>query len=312
MALAANDLGVVGNLAEALGLTSRGDFRADWLSDPGKHLSRMLAEDGQRAALIAFIDEVLAGEDRTTGPDGKVWLPIAKAQPPLARVYLVIDERPPDWVGIGVGVKVSSDTPAASVSAQVPLFRAAKVNRSVSSPMLLGTADGTVTVEVDITTDPAAPAPGTAHLGGIALALTVPTSGEVPPRFALTLRQLQMPGAAAPADLSLSVADLASLEASALNLVLGLVQAQAAALPTGPLAALAGLLGLRQGSAVTPLPLAELARDGLPALSRWLGGVLGSSARCVAGGAVQTFNQRHHAFRWHSRVAARRPSTTDA
>ena len=281
MALAANDLGVVGNLAEALGLTSRGDFRADWLSDPGKHLSRMLAEDGQRAALIAFIDEVLAGEDRTTGPDGKVWLPIAKAQPPLARVYLVIDERPPDWVGIGVGVKVSSDTPVASVSAQVPLFRAAKVNRSVSSPMLLGTADGTVTVEVDITTDPAAPGPGAAHLGGIALALTVPTAGEVPPRFALTLRQLQMPGAAAPADLTLSVADLASLEASALNLVLGLVQAQAAALPTGPLAALAGLLGLRQGSAVTPLPLAELARDGLPALSRWLGGVLGSSARAA-------------------------------
>lgn len=281
MALAANDLGVVGNLAEALGLTSSGDFRADWLSDPGKHLSRMLAEDRQRAALIAFIDEVLAGEDRTTGPDGKVWLPIARAQPPLARVYLVIDERPTDWVGIGVGVKVSSDNPAASVSAQVPLFRAAKAGRSVSSPLLLGTADGTVTVEVDITTTPAAPAPGAAHLGGVALALTIPTDGGVPPRFALKLRRLQMPGAAAPADLSLSVADLASLRASALDLVLGLVRAQAAALPAGPLAALAGLLGLRQGSAVTPLPLAELARDGVPALSRWLGGVLGSSARAA-------------------------------
>ncbi len=289
MALATEDLGVIGNLAEALGITEGGSFKTDWLADPGKYLSRMLADQSQREALIAFVDEVLGGEDRSTGPDGAVWLPIAKSQPPaVARVFLVLDDRPANYVAIGLAVKVSSTAPVASVAVKVPLFRAAKTGRTVPNALLLGTPEGTATLDVDITTDANTPTPGAAHLGGVALSLCIPTAAGTAPVFALRLRRLQMPGAPAPSDLSLSVQDLASLQASALELVLGLVRAQAAALPAGPLAALAGLLGLRQGSAVTPLPLADLARDGLPALARWLGGVLSSAARSTWLGELST------------------------
>ena len=281
MALAGNDLGVAASLAEALGLTQGGNFRDDWLADPGKYLARMLADKPQRDALVAFIDEVLAGEDRSTGPDGATWLPIVRTTAgtqPDVRTYLVIDDRPATYVAIGAAVKVTSQSPAAFVSAQVPLFRAAKTGQTVPNALLLGTPEGMAAVTVDITTNPNPPAAGQAHLGGIALSLTVPTAAGTSPNFSLRLRQLQMPGASTASDLALSVQDLAGLQNSALELVLGLVRAQADALPTGPLAALAGLLGLRQGSTVAPLPLAAIARDGLPALAQWFSSVLAGSA----------------------------------
>ena len=237
----------------------------------------MLAETQQREALVRFIDEVLGGDERSTGPDGAVWLPIAKASNPTVAFFAVIDDRAADSVAIGLGVRVESTTPVASVAAMLPLFRAAKTGHTVASPLLLGTPLARATLAVDITLNAAAPVPGQAHLGGISLALAVPTgAGGAAPDFQLALRQLQMPGANGASDLSLSVSDLPSLEDAALELVLGLVRAQAAALPAGPLAALAGLVGLRQGSPVPPLPLAALADEGLPALARWFGGLLGT------------------------------------
>ena len=291
MALGASDLGVAASLAEALGLTQGGTFRDDWLADPGKYLARMLADKPQRDALVAFIDEVLAGEDRSTGPDGATWLPIVRTvagTQPDVRTYLVVDDRPATYVAIGAAVKVTSQNPAASVSAQVPLFRAAKTGHSVPNALLLGTPEGMAAVTVDITTNANPPTPGQAHLGGIALSLTVPTAAGTAPDFSLRLRQLQMPGASTASDLALSVQDLASLQNSALELVLGLVRAQADALPTGPLAALAGLLGLRQGSTVAPLPLAAIARDGLPALAQWFSSVLAGSAATAWWGELST------------------------
>ena len=275
MTMTADDLGVLGDLAEAIGLTDDGSFRADWLSDPGGHMARMLARQRQREALLAFVDEVLGGSQRSTGPDGSVWLPIAEATDPTAKVYLVVDDRGADSVALGLGVRVSSTAPQASLSVHVPIFRAAKEGHSVASPLLLGTPQGRATLALDITLDAGAAIPGQAHLGGIALDLQVPTgAGGAAPQFGLRLRGLQLPGAPAPRDLNLSVSDLASLEASALELVLGLARAQAAALGAGPLAALAGLLGLRDGIAVPPLPLQDLAHDGVTALAHWLGGLL--------------------------------------
>ena len=273
--MGANDLGVLGDLAKALGLVDGSTFRQDWLSDPGAYLSRMLADQQQREALIAFVYEVLGGDERAAGPDGAVWLPIAKATDPNVAFFFVIDDRAAASVAIGLGVRASSSAPQASVSAHIPLFLAAKTGQTVASPLLLGTPAGRATLAVDITLEAAAPVPGQAHLGGVSLALEVPTSaGGAPPNFSLALRQLQMPGASVARDLKLSVADLPSLQTAALDLVLGLVRAQAAVIPDGPLAALAGLVGLRAGSTVPPLPLAELTRDGLPALARWFGGLL--------------------------------------
>ena len=279
MSLSGADLGVLADLAEALGLTNDGAFEAEWLSDPGKHLGAMLANQRQRDALIAFVDEVLGGAQRSTGPDGSTWLPIAQASNPAVTVYAVFDDRAADSVAIGVGVRVVSTAPAASLSAHVPLFRAAKQGHTVASPVLLGTAAARGTLSIDITTDAAPAVPGQARLGGVALELSVPTgAGGAPPEFALRLRGLQMPGAPSPRDLSLAVSDLATLESSALDLVLGLARAQAAALPAGPLAALAGLIGLGDGIAVPPLPLQDLARDGVTALARWLGDTLQQAA----------------------------------
>jgi len=275
----ADDLGVLGNLAEAIGLTNDGSFEAGWLSDPGEHLGAMLANERQRDALVAFIDEVLGGAERSTGPDGSTWLPIAQASAPAVTVFVVVDDRAADSVAIGLGVRVASTTPQASLAAHVPLFRAAKEGHSVASPILIGTASARATLAIDITTDAAPAVPGQARLGGVALSLVVPTgSGGAPPEFSLTLRGLQMPGAPAPRDLTLAISELADLESSVLDLVLGLARAQAAALPGGPLAALAGLVGLRDGAGVPPLPLQQLASDGVVALAHWLGQLLQQTA----------------------------------
>ncbi|HEV7575148.1 MAG TPA: hypothetical protein VGO85_03820, partial [Caldimonas sp.] len=279
MSVAASDLGVLGNLAEAIGLTHDGAFEPGWLGDPGAHLGAMLASERQRDALVAFVDEALGGAERSTGPDGSVWLPIAQASDPSVTVCAVFDDRAADFVAIGVGIRVASSAPQASLAAHMPLFRAAKEGRSVASPILLGSAAARATLSFDITTDAAAAVPGQARLGGVALALSVPTgAGGAPAEFSLTLRGLQMPGAPAPRDLTLAASDLDSLESSVLDLVLGLARAQAAALPGGPLAALAGLVGLRDGSAVPPLPLQALASDGVVALAHWLGQVLQQAA----------------------------------
>lgn len=275
-----SDLGVLSDLATALGLVHQGQFREDWLSDPSGHLARMLAEAEQREALVRFIDEVLGGEDRSTGPDGAVWLPIAEVADRSVRFYAVIDDRPVNEVHIGLAVKAVTSAPQASVAAKIPLFRAAKTGHAVPNPLLLGEGAARATLAVDITVDSAAAVPGQAHLGGVALTLSVPTgAGGDAPQFGLTLRQLQMPGATDLRDLTLSVSDLASLQGAALDLVLGLVRAQSAALGSGPLAALAGLVGLGTGSLVPPLPLADLVHQGLPALSHWFGNLLSNTAQ---------------------------------
>ena len=81
MSLVSADLGEIKNLATALGLVDAGgDFRGDWLSRPGDYLSSVLADAGQRDALVAFVDEALGGEAREQDPDGLVWLPIVSSE----------------------------------------------------------------------------------------------------------------------------------------------------------------------------------------------------------------------------------------
>ena len=91
----ATDLGVLGELAGALGLVDGdGALNESWLSDPGSYLSSVLADEDQRHALVAFVDDVLGGEERTTGPDGLVWLPIVDENDPDLTVSIVLDEQP--------------------------------------------------------------------------------------------------------------------------------------------------------------------------------------------------------------------------
>src|SRR5205085_7765150 len=108
--------------------------------------------------------------------------------------------------------------------------------------------------------------------------------GQPPPTFALTLRDLQLPGAAAPTTLTVDAAGAAGIEDALLHLVLGLVQAQASALAAAApaLGALAGLLGLRSGTAAPPLPIDDVVQHGVGALTTWLQSVVTNTAARAA------------------------------
>lgn len=278
MTLTGTDLGPVGDLAAALGLVDAGgDFQDDWLSNPGDHLRTILADDGQRDALVRFVDTVLGGAEASTDADGLIWLPIVSHDDPTLTVYAVLDAQP-TYVGIGVGATVtSSTTPAALVRVHVPVFRAARGSGSVPTPILLGQPGGRIRVSADITVDDGPAVSGVAHLGGVAVTATVPTaSGDGDPVISLVLRALQLPGAPAPADLALSLDHLDDLADSALRLVLGLVKAQADALTSGPLEALARLIGLRTGAGVPEFPVQGLIEQGAAALAAWFEGIVAS------------------------------------
>ena len=275
-----DDLGVVGDLATALGLLDEGgSFEADFLSNPGDHLSTLLADDTQRQALVSFVDEVLGGAE-AEAEGGTTWLPLVTTGSPPLTVAVTLDASPVDHIEIGIGVKVGNDADTAHVEATIPLFRAAKRNHSVANVLLLGDG-GRLRLAVTLTLDHGTPTPGQAHLGGVDIAVDLPTGPNQPlPTLALTLRDLQLPGATAPTTLTVDAgADGAGLEQALLHLVVGLVQAEADALAgSAPeLGALAGLLGLRSSDAVPPLPVDDLLARGVPALTAWVADVLGAA-----------------------------------
>jgi hypothetical protein len=272
VSFAASDLGELGQLATALGiLDGTGGFNDDWLSAPGDHLSNVLASPTQRDALVAFVDDVLGGEERETDADGLIWLPIVSHDDPQVTFYVVLDPGPANYVAIGVGARLTTSSPASLTTIHVPVFRAAKEGRSVPNAILIGTPDAVIRLTTEITLGTAPP------LGGIGLALRVPTSGGSPPTFALTLTGLLLPGATQPRDLSISVSDLGELDDAVLELVLGLVRSQADALgPGGPLAAVVGLLGLSGTGNVPPLPLPQLATQGAAVLGTWFESIVAS------------------------------------
>ena len=142
MSLTGADLGDLGDLAKALGLLdSGGNFNSDWLSAPGDRLKHVLADDTQRAGLVAFVDGALGGSESVTDAAGLVWLPVfdrAEAGAPHVRVYVVLDEHASDHVRIGVGVAVSAADEKGSAKAHVPLFRAAKLGHAAAAePVVL-------------------------------------------------------------------------------------------------------------------------------------------------------------------------------
>src|SRR5262249_20836543 len=74
--------------------------------------------------------------------------------------------------------------------------------------------------------------------------------------------------------LTLALDDLAALEHDLLDLLVGLVQAQAASIGAGPLASFAGLLGLQEGGPVPALPIPDVVAHGASALTAWFESVV--------------------------------------
>ncbi|HEY1366381.1 MAG TPA: hypothetical protein VGF23_04685, partial [Gaiellaceae bacterium] len=279
MSVTADDLGVLGNLAKAIGLLDGdGDPNPGWFGDPSASLETILADDGQRAALVDFVDEALGGADASADPSGTTWLPLVSLPDPNLTVAVTVDDRPADHIEIGLGVAFETADPASRTTATVPLFRAAKRNHTITSPFLLGQPGGRLHLASHITVDDSAPVAGQPRLGGIGLEVDLPTStGDADAVFTLVLEDFQLPGASAPQTVRISGSGAEELEHSVLDLVLSLVRSQAEALGAGPLAALAGLLGLA-GDDVPDFPIEELAAHGLDALSAWVESVLGATA----------------------------------
>ncbi len=277
MTLTADDLGVLGNLATALGfLDNNGDPNPAWFGAPDESLRTVLGNDAQREALIAFVDEALGGADRTT-EEGVVWLPVVGIDDPAIDLFVTIDDRPADSIALGLGVAFSTAAPISRTTLSLPLFRAAKEHESVD-PLLLGQAGARLRLATSITVDASPPAPGAAHLSSIGLEVDVPTSADdVPPSFGLTLTGLQLPGATAPRDLHVSAAGADELDDALLDLILSLVREQAAAVASGPIESIAGLLGLA-GGAVPEFPIEQLAADGVGAIASWLRDLVSTTA----------------------------------
>jgi hypothetical protein len=279
VSVVADDLGVLGNLAVALGVfTPQGDPNPDWFGDPEASLKTMLADDSQRGALIAFVDEAMGGADRTTDPSGVVWLPIVSLDEPDLTVAVTVDDAPAEGIHIGLGISVRTSAPVSTTSLAVPLFRAQKEGGpAVTVPLLLGSPGGRVRIATTVTIDAAPPVPGEAHLGAIGLDVDVPTTPADPqdPVFGLTLRGLQLPGATSPRDVRVAADGLDELDDALLDFVLSLIKAQADAAASGSaIAAIGGLLGLASADAIPDFPITEIPAHGVHALSAWMYGIM--------------------------------------
>ena len=277
MSFAVSSLGDVEQLARALGLVRSDDsFNDDWLSNPGDYLSSALSDDHQREALVALVDELLGGGTRQTDTSGRIWLPLFESADPPVSFFLVVEDAAVDHVRVGVGVRFTSSAPDSISSLHLPLFKAGRNQHTVSEPVLLGQPGGVITFTSEITIDPSAPAPGQAHLRAVGLSLEIPTDGATPD-FGVTVTGLQLPGAAAPRNLVLSLARLDELDDVVLDLVLGLIDAQARQ-AGGPIQAFARVIGLSTGTPIPPLPIEQLVARGVAAIGDWAAAVFSSPA----------------------------------
>ncbi|MEJ1109450.1 MULTISPECIES: DUF6603 domain-containing protein [unclassified Kribbella] len=297
MTLTADSLDSFSQLAKAIGLLdSGGSPNASWFGDPigttgNQHgLRHLLADDDQRAALLAFVDEVLGPPERAVRT-GETWVPLFAESDPRVTVYAVVSVVS-ELVHLGIGVEhtTSGGPPNVSTRIQVPVFRFVRgdgpaVTDSGGLPpwLLLGTAGARVEISVDATFTDAAPPPGEAALAGVSVGLGIPTAAGDNLSVEFELRGLQLPGATEPRTFGFDASSLTELGSDVFDLLLGLVRAQADALSgidpaLAPFRAVAGLLGLRDVTGLPPLPLADLPSQGVSALVGWVEQVLAADA----------------------------------
>jgi large repetitive protein len=180
------DLGDLAGLATAIGLIDEdGDAVDSWFADPGRHLSRVLANPVQRGALVALVDDLLGGSEAATDASGRTWLPIVEVEGETLRLFVTLQETGGGAqlrVGVGLRLRVAADGVAAEVDAHVPLFLAAGT-APVDDPLLLGKAGAPVEAALRLTLPPDT-TPGRVALAAAELAARVPTSGGEEPSCA--------------------------------------------------------------------------------------------------------------------------------
>lgn len=308
------NLDVFATLAEAVGLTRDGELQGQWFQDPlgtpngsKRGLSSMMYLADQRDALIAFVDEVLGAADRDTEGDA-IWVPLFNDSG--ATIFIVV-EQANDGVRVGFGIEYESgsETPSVAVRAQVPVFQferegAGPLDTSGSEPdwLVFGRADAHIDISLEVGISNSSPTPGELFIGGVYLALHLPTDPSDDLTFSVGFRRLQLPGSSAPKDFDLTVDSIDELGGEFLEFMTGLIQAQAEALDTtnastAPFAALTALAGLRSVNHIPAFPLEQLISTGIPALTHWLEAILANTASrnawlgqwaALIGGAVNT------------------------
>ena len=129
------DLGLAIGLLHGSG--SAVEFDSDWFSDPGPRLAGVLADGGRRAALLRFVDAV-NGEGGRRDEGGISYLKLFDAAElggagaPQLVVQLVVDDRAPNYVEVGVAIEHSTVTPIRTrTQVTIPLYRTGR--RSGSS-----------------------------------------------------------------------------------------------------------------------------------------------------------------------------------
>ena len=281
-AFSADEFGDLGPLLRALGLVSAtGQFNGDWITDPQDYLSQMLADDQQREALLEFVGTVLdSGIERD--PEGRQWVQLFTDQvkPGVeAGFFLVLDDAPPGWVNIFLGLRLTTGGAFAEsvTSLLFPLFRADKTaGPSPDTPLLAGSPGGIIAVSSEITVGPP-PASGGAGLARIGLRVAVPTDGtDTDLDIGLTLGGLQLPGETSPRDLVLSLNDPDALQETATDLILALIEAQLRGSGGAQVRALAEALGLGGVPEIPAFPASDLAERGAEALAEWVAQLLGT------------------------------------
>lgn len=272
------------DLCTAIGLVhATGDgpaFDSDWFGDPGPRVARALADDGRRAALVRFVEAVRRGGQGGGGREGDgagvTLLTVFDAGelggPPL-RLSVALDDRPTEYVEVGLAVSYATTTPATTIELVVPLYRTGKADgatvRPVSEPFALA-AGAPIRLTAAIDLGAVLPDASGFALGSVTATVGVAVTGTVGPTIDIALGGLRLPGSTAPIDLRLGGPD-ASVDDALLSLVLGVVRAGAASLGADGPAVLAALdlVGLGDDPAIPPLSMEAIAAQGVGALRAW-------------------------------------------
>jgi hypothetical protein len=282
MTIDVQGLGDLVNLAAALGLVqgsgSSQSFNADWFSRPDYYIKQILRDGTQRDALLAVLQS-LSQTSGESAPDdaGPRWIPIVHEGAVSVHVVIEVDTAAAG-VHVGIGARLATDAPNASTtSVLVPLLF---VPESSDVEVALGTAQGRVHVDTDLTFASNAGTPSGASLAGLHAGVDVPTDGSAGPAISITLRGLLLPGQSSARDVALSMSGT-NMAQDALHLLTGLLQ-QAVGGATGEIAEVLSLLGLGPDPALPALPVGDLFDRGLPSFLAWLEGIFGTSTALAA------------------------------
>jgi hypothetical protein len=272
MSIDGSSLGDIAALATALGLLDgSGNIVTGWFEDPGTHVGSMLRQQGQRDALVQFVQDALGDQAAPVTDDpGRTWVPLFGLTEAV-NLFAVLEPNGRGTV-VSAGVRIAATAPAAVDAAiRVPLLR---VNQGPGVLFLPGLdsadpgdgADATAALSATVTI-----ADDTLNSVGLTASVPLATSGgqpSGPPAVGVVVHGLMLPGASQPLDVSLDSSSAIGPELA--HLLTAVLQAEAAS-ATGAARDLLGLLGLLpSGGAIPPLPVADILAGGLPALGQWL------------------------------------------